>query len=69
MNGEISKPFTMIDPKTNKEVVAIVKVKSKYRTTNKFERRLSNDKAIYENKNGKFLHDWIIKSEGNLCGD
>jgi peptidyl-prolyl cis-trans isomerase SurA len=31
--GEISKPFTMIDPKTNKEVVAIVKVKPKYRTT------------------------------------
>jgi len=63
--GEISKPFTMIDPKTNKEVVAIVKVKSKIPN---HKANLNDDyqmiKAIYENKKREeFLHDWIIKKQ------
>lgn len=63
--GEISKPFTMIDPKTNKEVVAIVKVKSKIPN---HKANLNDDyqmiKAIYENKKREeFLHDWILKKQ------
>jgi peptidyl-prolyl cis-trans isomerase SurA len=67
--GEISKPFTMINQSTNKEVVAVVKVKSKVpnHTAN-----LTDDyqmlNAFYENKKKEeFLNNWIIKKQkGNV---
>lgn len=63
--GEISKPFIMTNPATNKEVVAVVKVKSK---SDVHKANLADDyqmiKAIYENKNQQeFLHNWIIKKQ------
>jgi len=49
--GEISKPFSMINPTTNKEVVAVVKVKSK---TDTHRANLTDDyqmlRNYYENK-------------------
>lgn len=63
--GEISKPFTMINQSTNKEVVAVVKVKSK---VDVHKANLADDyqmlKSVYENKNKeKLLTDWIIKKQ------
>jgi len=63
--GEISKPFSMMNQSTNKEVVAIVKVKSK---VDNHKANLSDDyqmlKVIYENKDKeKFLKSWIIKKQ------
>lgn len=59
--GEISKPFTMINPSNNKEVVAVVKVKSK---TENHKANLTDDyqmlKNYYENlQREKFLTNWI----------
>ncbi len=63
--GEISKPFSMIDPTTNKEVVAIVKVKSKVEN---HKANLMDDyqliKTIFDNKQKEeFLKNWIIKKQ------
>ncbi|HET7733060.1 MAG TPA: peptidylprolyl isomerase, partial [Paludibacter sp.] len=63
--GEISKPFTMINASTNKEVVAIVKVKSKIEN---HKANLSDDyqmlKTFYEGKKKQeFLNNWIIKKQ------
>lgn len=63
--GEISKPFTMMNPSTNKEVVAVVKVKSKVEN---HPANLTDDyqmiKAIYEGKNKEtFLNNWIVKKQ------
>ena len=63
--GEISKPFTMINTSTNKEVVAVVKVKSKIEN---HKANLNDDyqmlRAYYENKKKQdFLHNWIIKKQ------
>ncbi|HOJ66955.1 MAG TPA: peptidylprolyl isomerase [Paludibacteraceae bacterium] len=63
--GEISNPFIMIDPKTHKEVIAIVKVKSKIPN---HKANLVDDyqliKTFYENKKKEeFLRDWIIKKQ------
>ncbi len=63
--GEISKPFTMISPTSNKEVVAVVKVKSKVGT---HPANLADDyqmlKGIYEGrKKQEFLNNWIIKKQ------
>lgn len=63
--GEISKAFTMISPTTNKEVVAVVKVKSKVGT---HKANLTDDyqmlKNYYEStKKQEFLHDWIVKKQ------
>jgi peptidyl-prolyl cis-trans isomerase SurA len=63
--GEISAPFTMINPTTNKEVVAVVKVKSKVQN---HQANLSDDyqmlKGIYEShKKQEFLNNWIIKKQ------
>jgi peptidyl-prolyl cis-trans isomerase SurA len=63
--GEISKPFTMINASTNKEVVAIVKVKSKIEN---HKANLSDDyqmlKTFYEGKKKQeFLTNWIIKKQ------
>ncbi len=63
--GEISKPFTMINPNTNKEVVAVVKVKSK---TDTHKANLKDDyqmlKNYYENQEReKYLTNWISKKQ------
>lgn len=63
--GEISKPFSMIDKATNKEIVAVVKLKSKVEN---HKANLTDDyqtlKTIYENKKKQeFLNNWIVKKQ------
>ncbi|MEI8085545.1 MAG: peptidylprolyl isomerase, partial [Paludibacter sp.] len=63
--GEISKPFTMINKSSNKEVVAVVKVKSKVEN---HKANLTDDyqmlKSYYEAKSKEqFLNNWIIKKQ------
>jgi len=63
--GEISKPFSMISPTTNKEVVAVVKVKSKIAN---HKANLIDDyqmlKGYYEGmKKEEFIKNWIIKKQ------
>lgn len=63
--GEISKPFAMINPANNKEVVAVVKVKSK---TDTHKANLTDDyqmlKNYYENQEReKFLTNWIARKQ------
>ena len=63
--GEVSKPFTMINKSTNKDVVAIVKVKSK---VDNHKANLLDDyqmlKTYYEGKKKQeFLNKWIIKKQ------
>lgn len=63
--GEISRPFSMIDPNTNKEVVAVVKVKSKIDT---HKANLIDDyqllKEFYEGqKKEDFIKEWIAKKQ------
>jgi len=63
--GEVSKPFSMISKTTNKDVVAIVKVKSKVEN---HKANLTDDyqmlKSFYESKKKQeFLNKWIIKKQ------
>lgn len=63
--GEISKPFTMISPTTNKDVVAVIKLKTKLEP---HKANLVDDyqliKSMYENKlQQEFLHNWIVKKQ------
>ena len=63
--GEISKPFVMMNLKTNKEEVAIVKLKSK---TDNHKANLTDDyqllKNLYEaQKRGEFINNWIAKKQ------
>jgi peptidyl-prolyl cis-trans isomerase SurA len=63
--GELSKPFSMIDPTTRKEVVAVVKVKSK---TENHKANLTDDyqmlRNFYENKKKEeFVKNWIVKKQ------
>ncbi len=63
--GEISKPFSMINPTTSREVVAVVKLKSKIEN---HVANMTDDyqmlKGIYESrKKQEFLNDWIIKKQ------
>ncbi|GHV43203.1 peptidylprolyl isomerase [Bacteroidia bacterium] len=63
--GEISNPFTMIDKYTNKEVVAVVKLKSRTET---HKANLTDDyqllKNIFENKQQQnFINEWIKKKQ------
>jgi len=63
--GEVSKPFTMINKSTNKNVVAIVKIKSKVEN---HKANLTDDyqmlKTFYEGKKKQeFLNNWIIKKQ------
>ena len=65
--GEISKPFTMISPTTNKEVVAVVKVKSK---TENHTANLTDDYQMLRNyyeskKKEEFIQNWIAKKQAN----
>ncbi|MDD2283806.1 MAG: peptidylprolyl isomerase [Paludibacter sp.] len=63
--AEISKPFTMIDPASNKEVVAVVKVKSK---VDIHKANLMDDYQLLKNfyeetKKEQFLKEWIAKKQ------
>jgi len=63
--GEISKPFTMISPTTNKEVVAVVKVKSK---TENHTANMTDDYQMLRNyyeskKKEEFIQTWIAKKQ------
>ena len=63
--GEVSKPFSMISKTSNKDVVAIVKVKSK---VDNHKANLTDDyqmlKTFYESKKKQeFLNKWIIKKQ------
>ncbi|MBN2764993.1 MAG: peptidylprolyl isomerase [Paludibacteraceae bacterium] len=63
--GEVSKPFSMIDPATSKEVVAIVKVKSK---TENHRANLTDDYQMLKNyyegiKREEFINNWIVKKQ------
>jgi len=63
--GEISKPFSMINASTNKEVVAVVKVKSKIEN---HKANLTDDYQLLRNfyesrKKQEFLNNWIIKKQ------
>lgn len=63
--GEVSKSFTMIDPLTGKEMVTIVKLKSKTPT---HKANIMDDYQILKNimegnKKQEFLHNWILKKQ------
>lgn len=63
--GEISKPFIMIDPKRNKEIVAIVKLA---RRIDGHKANMADDyqilKSMYENdKTQQIIEDWIKKKQ------
>ena len=63
--GEISSPFTMISPKQQKEVVAIVRLKSR---TEGHKANISDDyitlKTLVENqKREEILNNWISKKQ------
>jgi Parvulin-like peptidyl-prolyl isomerase len=63
--GEISKPFSMIDPRTNKEIVAVVKLKSKVES---HKANLTDDyqllREYYENqKKEELITNWIVRKQ------
>jgi len=63
--SEISKPFSMIDPTSNKEVVAVVKVKSK---VDNHQANLIDDYQLLKNfyeetEKNNFLKSWIAKKQ------
>lgn len=63
--GELSKPFTMIDPQSKKEVVAVVKLKSKVDT---HKANLTDDYQLLKNfyeetQKADFLKKWIAKKQ------
>jgi len=63
--GEISKPFIMMNKSTNKDMVAVVKLKSKI---DNHKANLTDDyqmlKNFYESKKKQeFLNSWIIKKQ------
>ena len=63
--GEVSKPFAMVDPQSNKEVVALVKLKSKVET---HKANLTDDYQLLKNfyeetKKAEFLKNWIAKKQ------
>lgn len=63
--GELSKPFSMISPTTNKEVVAVVKLKSK---TENHKANMTDDYQMLRNlfesiKREEFINDWIVRKQ------
>ena len=63
--GEVSKPFILMNKGSNKEVVAVVKVKSKVDT---HKANLTDDyqmiKSIYDARSKQtFLNNWIVKKQ------
>ena len=65
--GDVSKPFVMMDQSKNREVCAIVRVKKK---TDVHRANLTDDfqaiKSMLEQKLSEdFIHDWILKKQKN----
>ena len=65
--GDISEPFIMIDPKTNREIVAIVKLKNRI---DGHKANLRDDyeviKQMYEaHAKNQIIADWIKKKINN----
>ena len=65
--GEISKAFTMIDPSTNREIVAIVKLKARHEG---HKANLRDDYEVIKKMNeasakNKIIADWIDKKIEN----
>lgn len=65
--GDISAPFVMIDPVKNREVCAMVKLKTK---TDIHRANLVDDfqtiKSMLEQKmSQEFIHDWIVQKQKN----
>jgi len=63
--GEISKPFSMIDLKKDKEVCAIILVKSK---TKAHKANLTDDfqllkQMVQNSKSEKILNDWVLQKQ------
>jgi len=63
--GEISKPFSMIDLKKDKEVCAIIRVKSK---TKAHKANLADDfqllkQMVQSSKSEKIIADWIVQKQ------
>ena len=63
--GEISKPFSMIDLKKDKEICAIVRVKSK---TKAHKANLTEDfqllkQMVQNSKSEKILNDWVLQKQ------
>lgn len=63
--GQVSEPFIMMDQMKNREVCAIVKLKSK---TDVHKANLTDDfqviKSLLEQKlSSEFIHDWILKKQ------
>jgi peptidyl-prolyl cis-trans isomerase SurA len=63
--GEISKPFVLLNAKTNREVCAMIKIKAK---TPSHRANLAEDyqtvKAIVETKQkNSIIHNWILKKQ------
>ena len=63
--GEISQPFIMMDPLKNKEVCAIVKLRTK---TDVHKANLTDDfqtiKGLLEERQAsEFIHNWILKKQ------
>lgn len=63
--GEISEPFVMMDESSNKEICAIVKLKTK---KDVHKANLTDDfqtiKGMLQNKlSAELLHDWILKKQ------
>ena len=61
--GEVSKPFKMCDPKSNKDIVAIVKLSNRIES---HKANLSDDyqliKSMYEESaKAKMIEDWVNK--------
>jgi peptidyl-prolyl cis-trans isomerase SurA len=59
--GEISRPFTMINPQTNREVVAIVRLRSRIEThTANLQEDYQMLKALFEERRGEeVINEWI----------
>lgn len=63
--GEISAPFTMMDPEKNKEVCVLVKLKSR---TDTHKANLKDDYQVIKEymeaqRNQRFLDEWIVKKQ------
>lgn len=63
--GEVSKAFTMIDKTTGKEMLAIVKIKTKTPThkANVLEDYQTLKNILEAKQKEKFLNDWIAKKQ------
>lgn len=63
--GEVSAPFVMMDQAKNKEVCAIVKLRTK---TDVHKANLTDDfqtikDLLLQKMSAEFIHDWILKKQ------